>query len=333
MNMSNLPQSEQKWTTSAAGLPSNSDEASAAFALVDEFLRTEIEARALSFALGHGLIDFFFMSARDAEELASFQEMDRRGFKLVLDLLISANVLERDGDLIDLSARFRSVLAYRDLLEAKMWFAALVAPDVHQLFDMLLTDVPAFMRQAGVFELFRYDLCLDVTEANIEATSRWVSYTTILTAHEAPACVERLRDLNPTRMLDVGGNSGEFARRTVSFVAGLQATVFDLPVVCELGQRHVAKFAEADRVHFIPGDLRNDVLPRGFDLISFKSMLHDWPDDYALSFLQKAFVALDPGGSLLIFERAEIGVTGEGMPYSMVANLVFCLFSLRPALH
>jgi SAM-dependent methyltransferase len=135
-----------------------------------------------------------------------------------------------------------------------------------------------------------------------------------------------LQALRPHRMLDVGGNSGEFARHAVRSVPGLSADVFDLPVVCELGRRHLASTEESHRVGFIPGDLRADDLPGGYDLVSFKSMLHDWPDEFAFDFLRKAVAALQPGGSILIFERAEIRATGDRLPYSMVANLVFLPF-------
>ena len=291
-----------------------------ALASVNEFLRTEIEARALALALSHGLIDAL------AEGRGEFTAFSPQAGRLLAGLLGTANVVVRSGNGLRLSEAFAEALAYRDLLEARLWFCNLVAPDVHLLFEQLLTDVPQFMARSKVFELFRYDRALEVTAANLAFTAQWVGYTTALTRYEAPAGLARLELGGRGRLLDVGGNSGEFARQAVEAVPGLEAAVFDLPVVCELGRRHLAGTGEAGRVRFLAGDLRRDGLPAGQDVVSFKSVLHDWPDREARAFLRKAFEALVPGGLLVIFERGEIEVGDEPLPYWMVANLVFLPF-------
>ncbi len=293
---------------------------------MDRFLRTEIEARALSFVLANGWIDALAAAPQPAEQLIRRAGVAPYGAPLLFGLLRTAEIVEIRDDAVRLTDRFRAALTYRDLLEAKLWFAELVASDVHQLFVPLLTDVPQFMARAKVFELFRYDRALEVTEANLAATGKWVGYTTALTRYEAPAFVERLELSYRRTMLDIGGNSGEFARQLVRRWPQLQATIFDLPVVCALGERHLGGSAEAGRVKFRPGDLRRDALPGGQDLVTFKSVLHDWPDGEARLFLRKAVEALAPGGLLAIFERTQIETGDEPMPYSMVANLVFLPF-------
>lgn len=297
---------------------------------VGSFLETEIEARSLTLAFSLGLIDRLVAAAAcSREELRAAANMPEAGFSFLVHVL-AGNGVVRGEDPIRLTAAFRDVLAWRDLLEARLWFANLVAPDVHQLLGELLGDVPTFMARAKVFELFRYDRCLDVTPANVEATRRWVSYTTTLTRYEAPACLDRLDLAGHRRLLDVGGNSGEFARQACARNEGLEALVFDLPVVCALGREHVAASPQAARMAFREGDLRRDELPGGHDVVSFKSVLHDWPDDDALAFLDKAAGALEPGGRIVVFERAPIASAGGRLPYSMVANLVFLPFFRSP---
>ncbi len=291
-----------------------------ALASVNEFLRTEIEARALALAFSRGLIDAL---AQGRGDLSGFSPQAGR---LLAGILRTAGVVAAHQGRMQLSESFAAALTYRDLLEARLWFCNLVAPDVHQLFEQLLTDIPQFMARSKVFELFRYDRAVEVTQDNLAFTAQWVGYTTTLTKYEAPAALERLDLGGHGRLLDVGGNSGEFARQAVAAWPGLEAVVFDLPVVCALGRRHLAGSAEAGRVRFAPGDLRADALPGGQDVVSFKSVLHDWPDGEARAFLRKAFEALAPGGVLVIFERGEIEMEQAALPYWMVANLVFLPF-------
>jgi hypothetical protein len=101
------------------------------------------------------------------------------------------------------------------------------------------------------------------------------------------------------------------------------ATVFDLPLVCDIGLEHLRSEPEADRIRFIKGNALIDELPKGFDLITFKSMLHDWPDEEAKQFITRASQSLESGGTLLIFERGPFELRGMGFPHSIIPFLVF----------
>jgi SAM-dependent methyltransferase len=124
-------------------------------------------------------------------------------------------------------------------------------------------------------------------------------------------------------MLDVGGNSGEFLLQACRRHAELQGTVVDLPLVCDVGMEHVLGEPEQPRISFLKRDLRRDPLPTGYDLISFKSMLHDWPEPQALDFLTKAAESVEPGGTLLIFERLPLRFESGTPPFSIIPILLF----------
>jgi SAM-dependent methyltransferase len=231
-------------------------------------------------------------------------------------------VVEPGDDRAELTATFRLVLRYRDLLQAKLDFATLVAGDFLGGFTALIQDPRQFMAHARLFKLFDYQRCFDDSPESFEQTRRWMRFTTALTRYEAPVCLRHHDFSRHRRMLDVGGNSGEFALRACKENPALEATVLDLPLVCAIGRQHVRAEPEAERITFLPGDARAGPLPTGFDLITFKSMLHDWPDEDARSFLSRAAEALEPGGILLIFERGPLEVRGP-LPYGQLPMLLF----------
>ncbi len=139
-------------------------------------------------------------------------------------------------------------------------------------------------------------------------------------------------------MVDVGGNSGEFSLQICRRHPNLHATVMDLPMVCEVGMEHILAEPERDQISFRKGDVRSDPLPSGADLITFKSMLHDWPDDAALHFLRKASDTLEPGGTLLIFERGPLQIAASEaaaatLPFSMLPDLLFFRSYREPAIY
>jgi SAM-dependent methyltransferase len=107
--------------------------------------------------------------------------------------------------------------------------------------------------------------------------------------------------------------------------------VLDLPLVCEIGMEHVLAEPEQPRIAFIKADIRNDPLPGGYDLIAFKSMLHDWPEEEAERFITKASRSLNPGGTIVIFERGPLQTRGAIPPFSMLPILLFFRSYRSPA--
>jgi len=291
---------------------------------VDAFITNIVDARALGTAFELGLIDYLGENQNSGlDDLKRRFECDSRGLQLLLNLLRSNRVIEECNGEIKLTRRFMEALPYWDLLKTKLEFTNFVAPDFTDLFTTMIKSPDSFGPNTRTFDLFAYNRCFDYSPENYELTKRWVRITTSLTRYEAQVCME-YHDFNGYQsMLDIGGNSGEFGLRICKKYPGILATVFDLPLVCDIGREHVSSEPEAGRITFIKGNALTDILPKGFDLITFKSMLHDWPEIEAKHLIQRAGQLLEPGGTLLIFERGPIEPDEMPLPYSMIPFLLF----------
>jgi SAM-dependent methyltransferase len=291
---------------------------------VDSFIRRVVEARALGTAFELGLIDFLADNpAALFNDVRNRFKADERGLQLLLDLLKVNRVIRKNGERFDFSPQFRKALKYRDLMEAKLDFANQVTADFTDLFTALISNPEWFFRNARIFDLFSYNRCFEPSPENYKQTSRWMRITTALTRYEAKVCMHHHDFSRYNKMLDIGGNSGEFALQICKKHPGISAAVFDLPLVCDIGSEHLRAEPESSRIAFIKGDALKERLPSGFDLISYKSMLHDWPDKEAGQLIANAARSLPAGGTLLIFERGPIEVAGEAVPYSMIPFLLF----------
>lgn len=291
---------------------------------VDGFIKGMVDARVLTTAFEIGLIDAL-LQKRPAppEALARDIRCPKNGLDMLLELLATNNVIARTNGTIRLTAEFKEALDYRDLLLAKLDFAHIAAHDFIEYFSQLVADPQGFMQRASMFRLFSYGRCFDASRENLELAQRWVRITTMLTRFEAGVCFKHHEFRNYRRMLDIGGNSGEFALQACRRHQWLKATVFDLPLVCNIGQAHVSGEPEASRIRFIKGDALSDDLPGDFDLVTLKSVLHDWPDQETQLLLHKAAGAVRPGGTLLIFERGPLDIAKTGLPYSLIPILLF----------
>jgi hypothetical protein len=291
---------------------------------VDDFLKTFVDARALKSALELSLIDY--LHAQGSATLAGLTSLtgcDRLGLQTLLVLLRANRVVEERGEAVRLSEPFLQALRYRDLLEAKLDFANLAAADFFAHFTSLLVDPGRFVREAHLFRLFDYGRCFDPSPENREWTRRWMRFTTALTRYEAQVCLKYYDFGSHRRLLDIGGNSGEFVLRVCKKHPAIRATVLDLPTVCAIGEEHVRHEPEADRITFLKGNALYDPIPAGFDLIVFKSFLHDWPEAQVRWFLARANQSLAPGGTILIFERGPLEIGETPLMYSLVPMLLF----------
>jgi hypothetical protein len=242
---------------------------------------------------------------------------------LLLSLLEANRVVENRNGQITLADEFLHALKFRDLMQLKLQMANYAAHDFLDYFSDLVCRPDRFGQNSRFRRLFSYGLCFDESKENYERTKQWMRITTTLTRYEAQVCLAYHDFSRCRRILDVGGNSGEFALRICRSFPDVHATVFDLPLVCEIGLEHVRSEPEAGRIAFVKGNALTDPLPGGFDLVTFKSMLHDWPEREAAGLMAGAGESLVPGGTMLIFERAPIRFEAGNIPPSMVPMLLF----------
>jgi len=294
------------------------------FLCVGEFMESLDHARALATAFEIGLIDFMLQTGN--ADLESLEKRWRTGFpamRLLVSLLVANRVVEDCEGRIKLTDAFLNALRFRDLMQLKLQITNFAAHDFLNYFSDLICRPDQFGQKSNFRRLFDYGRCFEHNKENHERTKQWMGITTTLTKYEAQACLA-YHDFNRyPRILDIGGNSGEFVLRICRNCPEVQATVFDLPLVCDIGHEHIRPEPEAARIAFVKGNALSDELPGGFDLVTFKSMLHDWPDKEARQLIAKGARALKPGGTLLIFERGPIEVEDGRLSYAAIPMLLF----------
>jgi hypothetical protein len=304
-------------------LPNN---ASYDYLLANNFIDNFSSSQALSAAFDIGLIDLFkvcaYLTIDDITSQLSIR-VDSLGLNYLLGMLCSSNIIEREADVISLTDKFSKALVFQDFIQAQIAFANLVANDVVDFLPLLLESSEKFMAKAALFELFDYSRAIESTPENLAFTRRWMNFTTALTRYEAQVCCSHHSFTHYQRIMDIGGNSGEFVLQICKQFPSLEATVIDLPLVCDIGRKHVDQHPEGARINFYKANALVDRLPKGFDLISFKSILHDWPEPAVQQFIRNSLNSLNSGGKLLIYERDVIDCGADNTPYYLLPMLLF----------
>jgi hypothetical protein len=109
-------------------------------------------------------------------------------------------------------------------------------------------------------------------------------------------------DWSPARtVMDIGGNDGYILECLLQSAPHLSGILFDRPLVIESAAARGCLAGLRDRCQMMAGNFFQSI-PSGADTHLMCSVLHDWPDDQALTILRKSRSALPPGGRLFIVE-------------------------------
>lgn len=101
--------------------------------------------------------------------------------------------------------------------------------------------------------------------------------------------------------IDIGGAQGALPVQVALAHPHITGGNFDLPVVGPIFEEYVASFGLQQRLRFQPGDFFKDRLPTA-DVLVMGHILHDWNLEQKRQLIAKAYDALQPGGTLLIYE-------------------------------
>ncbi len=101
-------------------------------------------------------------------------------------------------------------------------------------------------------------------------------------------------------ILDIGGGSGAFSMEFASRKPGIEATVFDLPMVVPITKKFLEKEGFSDKIRTYAGDYTKDKLPVGFDLVFLSAIIHSNSLEVNQDLIRKCFGSLNKNGKIII---------------------------------
>ncbi len=108
-------------------------------------------------------------------------------------------------------------------------------------------------------------------------------------------------DLSPYRhMLDLAGGPGVFAAAFLERHPAMRATLMDRPDVVAIAQEQVGQTGLAARFTFIEGDVLEDGLGGGYDLVLVSNLIHIYDEPTNRALIERCHAALEPGGLLIV---------------------------------
>jgi len=272
------------------------------YLIIEKYFENFTEISALITAFRSKLIDYLVSKKYSTyQNLMSNINLNDYKLKILLDVLISYNILKLENNHFKLTENFKNALKFRDLLEWKLWYTRLVCLDLLNNCSVNVNTIHK-TKPKNITNFWDYYDKTKYSKSQFIRIKTGVKFTSILTKYDSQSLIKNYDFDKSKKILDVGGNSGELALQLCKHFKNIEISIFDLPVICSIGNEYIAQFSEKDRIKFIKGNLLTDSLPDDFDTIIFKSVLHDWSENNVILFLKKAYESLTNGGKIILFE-------------------------------
>ncbi len=118
----------------------------------------------------------------------------------------------------------------------------------------------------------------------------------------APRVAQAIDLTGRSRLLDLAGGPGTYAIQFCLKNPELRADIYDLPTTRPFAEKVIGRFRLQERVSFVSGDLLNNPLGSGYDVVWISHLLHSESPADSARIVEKAAAALNPDGLLLIQE-------------------------------
>lgn len=130
-------------------------------------------------------------------------------------------------------------------------------------------------------------------------------------------------------LLDVAGGEGGFLEAAARKAPQLALKLFDLPAVAERARIRLDRAGLA-HASITAGDMLNDPLPEGADLVTLVRVIHDHDDVQALQILRAVRRVLAPGGRLVVAEPMADTRGAEPMGHAYFGFYLLAMGQGRP---
>lgn len=220
------------------------------------------------------------------ETAAAELDLDPLATRKVLRALAALGIAEADGDLYQAA---RSLTPH------------FTAGD-HDVVPFLEHSHSMYERWGDTLEPWLRGEDWPVADRTPEETARFGAAMRAMGAQMARRVAAALDLDGISRMLDVGGGWGHFARALCAANPELTAVVLDTPGVVERAIAEMTGSGFEDRIEFLPGDYLETDYGSGFDLVLLANILHQETADRAGDLVQRAAGALSPGGRVVVVD-------------------------------
>lgn len=137
-----------------------------------------------------------------------------------------------------------------------------------------------------------------------QAKKSWFNFDNYYSDISFPEILPDVFASSPRKILDIGSNTGKFAKAVLQNKQDIELHLIDLPQQLDMSKTALGKNGIVQNVHYHPVDLLNEetFFPKDIDLIWMSQLLSCFDEASIFSIVKRAADSLAPKGQLLIMD-------------------------------
>ncbi len=171
-----------------------------------------------------------------------------------------------------------------------------------------------------------------LSQLDPQVQKSWFGFDHFYSDHSFDKALEIVFGKHPKQLMDVGGNTGRFALRCVSYDRDVDVTIVDLPGQIGMMQKNIEGKEGAERIHNHATnilDQRNQLPSGNWDAIWMSQFLDCFSEEEIFSILSRAAKVMNPNTTLYImetfwdrqkYEPASLCLTMTSVYFTVMAN-------------
>lgn len=143
-----------------------------------------------------------------------------------------------------------------------------------------------------------------LSELTDEVKKSWFAFDHFYSDHVFQSVLPILFKNNPSRILDVGGNTGKFSLECVKYNPDVELSIMDLPGQLNVALKNARESGFENRIKGLPTDIldHKNEFPKGFDVIWMSQFLDCFSATDIIEILKRAKKSMNKNSSLYILE-------------------------------
>ena len=277
-------------------------------ALEAQRLAQEIAFAPIAFQVSHLMVKLGILEALynaplglSQAEIANVTGLSPYAVQVLLEASLSiGTVMVKEDDTFHLTKTGWYLLCDRTTRVNMEFVQSVCYEGMFHLEEALRTGKPAGLKVFGNWATIYEGL----SQLPKEAQEKWFAFDHYYSDYSFEDALNIIFKRPVKKLLDVGGNTGRFALKTVSFNPDVQVTIMDLPQQLGLMKNNIAGKQGAERIGGYPANLLDASVPfpKGFDVIWMSQFLDCFSEDEVTSILSRAAAAMDAHTELYILE-------------------------------
>jgi len=296
-------------------MPKNSGKTQVSPAAIATDLTGAWRSHTLASAVELGIFNQIAEGNRTVKEIATACGASQRGTASLLDALVGMQYLRKSGSRYGLQPVSSTFL----VSGKKTYMGASTQP--------LKLTLDAWSNLTEVVKTGRPHSAVNVAEKGREFFPKLVASIFPGSFAAATAAVSQFPDKERRKIhtiLDVAAGSGAWSLAFAQAIPDARVTTLDFPEMTPIARGFAEKLGVAERYEYQEGDMRQlDFGHDTYDLVILGHIIHSEGEKHGKELLRKSYLALRPGGKLLIAEYIPNDArTGPLMPVLFGLNML-----------